>query len=401
MKKQICLISPKFSNHIGGMETHSYEFARAFSVDLEYPIVSILIKESVNDGIPAPSIEEQDSINGKNSIKKNLDALVNQSLTGNFEKDAHTILNGYDVENTIFYLNSPTWLPSLKLIKKANPDTRVIVRSGGNDIMAGWIGDETDTSRKLEESRELIVEMINTYVDILITNSNYSYNRSLSAGVNPERLVKVIGGVDCNSFYPNRNNNMKTTIDIITSARLVEFKGFEYSISAVKELVDNGINNIHYTLIGDGPEKNRIEKIVSNGLSEYVTMLGARRIEDMPYYFRQADIFLHMPVYLEKHERDSSYIHTETMGRCLCEASASGLPIVAAKVGGVPEIVQDANTGFLVVEKDYKDAAKRLTQLVVNHGLRKSIGLNGRKRAEMMYSWQLVFDKYKQIFRSC
>jgi len=100
----------------------------------------------------------------------------------------------------------------------------------------------------------------------------------------------------------------------------------------------------------------------------------------MPAHFRTADIFLHMPIHLEKHERGSSYIHTETMGRCLCEASASGLPIVASRVGGVPEIVQDAETGFLVPERDYITAANRLVELIHNSTTRLAMGAKGRTR---------------------
>ncbi|MFA4887114.1 MAG: glycosyltransferase family 4 protein [Candidatus Nanoarchaeia archaeon] len=395
MVKQICFISPKFSSHIGGMETHAYEFARAFAGHQEFPISKIFVKDLVTDGVPAPC----DSLLGPEQAPTNndLEVLVNRSLSGNFEKDAEIILTDQDPNNTIFYLNSPTWLPSLALIKQIYPQTRVIVRSGGNDIMAGWIGDETDTTRSLEASRARVVDLVNKYVDYFIVNSQYSYHRTISVGVNSDKLVKVIGGVDCNTFHP-ATTSLKETVSILTAARLVAFKGWEYSLQAVEQATRQGAH-FQYYILGDGPERGTIERIVAERRLNNVHLLGARRIEDMPTHFRTADIFLHMPIHLEKHERGSSYIHTETMGRCLCEASASGLPIVASRVGGVPEILQDGETGFLVPERDYVTAANRLVELIHNPATRLAMGTKGRTRAETFFDWKIIFQIYQGLFK--
>lgn len=395
MIKQICFISPKFSSHIGGMETHAYEFARAFARHQEFPISKILVKGLITDGVPV----SDDSSPGpwQTPQNKDLEGLVSRSLTGDFNRDATIILADHDPNNTIFYLNSPTWLPSLALIKQVYPQTRIIVRSGGNDLMAGWIGNETDTTRNLEDSRARIVNLVNTYVDRFIVNSKYSYDRTVSVGVKTEKLIKVIGGVDCNAFHPAVTSS-RETIRVLTAARFVAFKGWKYSLHAVERATRQGAN-FQYDILGDGPERGTIERIVAERRLNNVRLLGAQRIEDMPIYFRSADIFLHMPIYLEKHERGSSYIHTETMGRCLCEASASGLPIIASRVGGIPEIVQDDETGFLVSEKDYVTAANRLVNLIHNPTTRRTMGTKGRTRAETLFDWNIVFKIYQELFK--
>ena len=240
--------------------------------------------------------------------------------------------------------------------------------------------------------------MINRYASYLIVNSDYSHQRSLAVGVDPQKIVKVMGGVDCETFRPNPDMRSAGKVNILTAARLVKFKGFEYSIQAVKELLKAGIKEVHYTIVGDGPERANIEELAKDLLGDYVTITGSRRIEDMPTIFQSADIFLHLPVYLTRQERGSSYVHTETMGRCLCEASASGLPIVATEVGGIPEVVEDGKTGFLVLEKDYSGASAALFNLIDNPELRDDIGTKGRLRAETIFSWKVVFERYKQIF---
>ena len=115
MSKQIVFVSPKFSNHIGGMETHGYEFARGFIFDSDFPLVSILVKNNITDGVQAPSLEDQDGVNGRSSSSKKLDSLVDQCLSGDFERDARTILDSYDLSRTIFFLNSPTFLVFVKI----------------------------------------------------------------------------------------------------------------------------------------------------------------------------------------------------------------------------------------------------------------------------------------------
>ena len=396
-KKEICFISPMFFNCIGGMETHAYEFIKVFAGDKEFPIKSILVKKFDRDGIPVPNYEDRDDPGEANSVSKKIKKLTQRALTGDFKEDAKKIMDTRDIENTVFFLNSPTWLPSFEIIKKKYPETKLILRSGGNDIVAGWIANETNDRKSLEESRSRVVEIINQYVDYCIVNSEYSAGRTKSAGVNENKIVKVIGGVDCSAFQPSKSA-ARLRITILTTARLVKFKGFEYSIKAVKEVIKKRDLDVHYMIVGDGPERSTIERLSGGGLENRLSILGAQRIEDMPEYYSKADIFLHLPIYLERHERGSSYIHTETMGRCLCEASSSGLPIVSARVGGVPEIVDDNDTGYLVPEKDYISASKKLLELILNFDKRIEMGNKGRKKAGRYFDWKVVFEQYRKMF---
>ncbi len=404
VKKEICFISPKFSNYIGGMETHAYEFSRAFLSDREYPLSHIFVKKIVTDGIPAPSkIEVQDSTEVPECNQGDFSATpyLRPVLTENFEEDAKILVENCDPEKTIYFFNSPTWLPCVEYIKQMYPQARVIIRSGGNDIVAGWIGDEKRQEQRLNDTRKRLVDLVNTYVDSFIVNSAYSRNRTLEVGVDEKRIVTAIGGVDCNLFYPElKTNEPETPLNILTAARLVKFKGFEYALQAIRLLTEKGNKQrIKYHIVGEGPERVNIEDYCREyKLEDVVSLEGARSIEDMPAIFRKADLFLHMPIHLEKRERGSSYIHTETMGRCLCEAQASGLPVVATRVGGVPEIVEDGVTGFLVPEMDYISAAENLSRLVTDYELKQKMARNARVRVEELFDWSIVFKQYKELF---
>ncbi|MEK6858266.1 MAG: glycosyltransferase family 4 protein, partial [Nanoarchaeota archaeon] len=109
-------------------------------------------------------------------------------------------------------------------------------------------------------------------------------------------------------------------------------------------------------------------------------------------------IFLHLPVLLRKYERGSSYIHTETMGRSYCEASASGLPAIGTSVGGVAEIIKAGHSGFLVEESDFVSAAQYLVRLIDNAELRLKMGQNARRLACQKFDWKIIFDQYIALF---
>ncbi|HLC72977.1 MAG TPA: hypothetical protein VJH37_05340, partial [Candidatus Nanoarchaeia archaeon] len=96
-------------------------------------------------------------------------------------------------------------------------------------------------------------------------------------------IVKVVGGVDCNTFYPATTSS-RETVNILTAARLVAFKGWEYSLQAVEQATRQG-EHFQYHILGDGPERGNIERIVADRRLNNVYLLGAQKIEDMPVHF--------------------------------------------------------------------------------------------------------------------
>ncbi len=391
--KTICFISPKFSDFIGGMETHAVEFVNFFSKKKGYKIKAIITKKIVDDGIPVPN----------KKIDSKLNKLIKPILDGNFKEDAKKILEQSNPLEDIYYLNSPTWLPALVLLKREYPTLRIFVRSGGNDIVAGWMGSEVNLKNNLEDQRTYMVSLINDYIEKFIVNSEYSYKRTISVGVKPEKLIKIIGGVDCDKFKPLikkiNSKKRKEIIELVTSARLVKFKGFEYNLMAIQEVISKSKVEIRYTILGEGPERINIEHLINQlKISDNVRLIGGVSLEDVPVNLNNKNIFIHLPIYLEKIERGSKYIHTETMGRCLCEASACGLPVIASNVGGVPEIIRNNITGFIVNEKDYHAAAEKIMLLINNPLLIKKMSKNARKTAKELFDFKKIFKIYEKLF---
>jgi glycosyltransferase involved in cell wall biosynthesis len=124
-------------------------------------------------------------------------------------------------------------------------------------------------------------------------------------------------------------------------------------------------------IVGDGPDRARLEdEIESLGLAGHVRLAGERR--DVPELLAGADVFA-LPS------------ASEGMPVSVLEAMAAGLPVVASRVGGVPEQVADGETGLLVRPGDPHELAAALERLIGDRDLRRRLGAAGRARAEQAF----------------
>jgi glycosyltransferase involved in cell wall biosynthesis len=80
----------------------------------------------------------------------------------------------------------------------------------------------------------------------------------------------------------------------------------------------------------------------------------------------------------------------ETFGMPVAEAMASAVPVVASRVGGLPELVVDGSTGLLVAPDSAQDLAAAIVRLVTDRDVARAMGLAGRQRAEKMFSWEAI-----------
>ena len=371
---------------IGGMEMHALAFARHFA-------------HCSNPGLKSLSISsKQDTFEEVlNCDKQRGGQLVVETLSNDPEIDAAALLRNVGSKNAIIFANTPIWLPMVYLAKVQMPGLRVIVRSGGNDLLAGW--GVRSRWPYLGTASNRLVKMVNTCVDRLIVNSDYSRGRLEERGVEAHRMVKVIGGVDCQEFQPVRRAR-KRVFRIANVCRFVEMKGIDVAIRTISELVKRGRCDVHYTLTGEGNTKSRLIKLVRTlGISDNVTFASALPMTEIASAYQAADLFLHTPIYAKPpNKSDSFFRHTETMGRSLCEASAVGLAIVTSRVGGVPEIVRDGTSGFIVEEGDYAAAADCVERLMDDPSLSQAMGQAGRKSALELWNWPIVFTKYRKMF---
>ncbi len=174
--------------------------------------------------------------------------------------------------------------------------------------------------------------------------------------IDEEKFVTIYNGIDLADFNINEKGNFKEELKIPRDAvlvgsigRLVSQKGFEYFLVAAKGVLKI-IPYAYFIIIGDGPLRYRLKKVVESlGISSKVILTGYRR--DIPRILRSLDIFVL-----------SSLI--EGLPNALMEAMACERPVIATKVGGVPELISQDENGLLVYPRDSQALCGAIVSLI-------------------------------------
>jgi glycosyltransferase involved in cell wall biosynthesis len=179
------------------------------------------------------------------------------------------------------------------------------------------------------------------------------------------------------------NSATNDVVTIGTAGRLAPSKDISTLLLAAALLVKN-IGNIHFTIIGDGPEKSELIQLTCRyNLIQSVNFAGWQ--EPLLPALQGLDIFV-----------SSSII--EGCPMAVLEAMACGLPVVATRVGGVPEVVVDGQTGILVPPKDPQSLADAISTLLADPGKRKAMGYAGRQRAQMFFSVERMIEETRAYY---
>ncbi len=172
---------------------------------------------------------------------------------------------------------------------------------------------------------------------------------------------------------------------LLAIGRHVRNKGFDVLLRAFAESGLSGTWEL--VLAGDGPERSSLTSLAAElGIADAVAVVGRTDRRRTAELFRGCDIFV-LP---SRHE---------PMGIVNLEAMASGRPVIASRVGGVPEIVLHGVTGMLVAADDVDALAGALRHLANDPALRVALGAAGRTRAEA-FEWSAIADVYVEQYRS-
>lgn len=215
-----------------------------------------------------------------------------------------------------------------------------------------------------------------------------------SLGIPEQCLVKLYPGVREEYFSApsgldafRTRHHLEGKRVITTVARLVPRKGVRIVLDALAG-IRREIPNVHLLLVGDGPERDALQRRVrEQKLEDAVTFLGDASNDDTRRALAVADIFALTPIELQGDR--------EGFGIVYLEAAALGKPAVASRTGGVPEAVRDGETGVLVSPNDVRATAKAMKDLLTDDVKRARLGAAARARAEKEFHWKgraLVFQ---------
>jgi len=220
--------------------------------------------------------------------------------------------------------------------------------------------------------------------DIIIVNNKHDFDQAIKFKIKPrEKIVLVYNGLDVykTNLLSREEAQLKLqdaapSMDrpypyiVGTIANFYPSKGLEYLVETAEHFKNN--DNIVFVIIGDGPERFKIENLIEQrGLHKKVFLLG--QIPDAYKLLGAFDIFVLPSV-------------KEGFPWTVIEAMAAKLPVVATKVGAIPEIIEDGKNGFVVGPGHPEQIAAKIQDLLTNKHLRQELGIQAHQTVLFKFS---------------
>jgi colanic acid/amylovoran biosynthesis glycosyltransferase len=250
-----------------------------------------------------------------------------------------------------------------------------------------------DLSRYLQTYGKQIYNKLFTEGDLLQPISQHWQRQLIDLGCPEDKIVVHRMGIDATKFsFTPRHLSQDNQIRLITIARLVEKKGIEYGIQAVAQLAKIH-QNIEYQIIGDGPLREDFQQLIDKlDASNKIKLLGWRQQQEILQILQEAHIFLLPSVVSKDGDREGIPVS-------LMEAMAMGLPVVSTYHSGIPELVTDGVSGFLVPERDVAALVAKLDYLIKHRECLSNLGYAGRQQIEENYEINQLNERLVEIYQ--
>ncbi|MEC7257751.1 MAG: glycosyltransferase [Pseudomonadota bacterium] len=259
------------------------------------------------------------------------------------------------------------------------------IHSGGTVAMYGaWLLDVpfsfTGHAADLFRNRAALEDKIRR-AQFIVCISEFHRQFFLDNGARPEQLQIGYCGIDVAHFTPRRRTRAPgDPLHILSSGRLVEKKGFHVLIEACALLAERGFA-FHCTIGGSGPEAEPLRALIAEkGLGDHVTLEGtAITQEDLPGFMYSGDVYCLPCVWAKDNDVDGLPV-------MLMEAMACGLPAVSTELVGIPDLIEDGETGLLVPTEDAAALADALVRLGGDEALAERLARAGRERVMAQFN---------------
>jgi phosphatidylinositol alpha-1,6-mannosyltransferase len=215
--------------------------------------------------------------------------------------------------------------------------------------------------------------------------------RRIAAALSPQarqRMVRLTPGVDDEMFQPGagraeirRRYGLGDRPVVVCVSRMVARKGQDVLVRALP-LVRRRVPDAALLLVGDGPHRSQIERLVHRlGLHGDVVITGRIPWDSTPAFYAAGDVFC-MPTRTRR-----GGLEPEALGICYLEAAAAGLPVVAGDSGGAPDAVRHGENGYVVDGRDVEAVADRCVALLSDRDRAQSFGDRGREWVGLDWRW--------------
>lgn len=246
-------------------------------------------------------------------------------------------------------------------------------------------------------SQKRILNLFHSDYEQLFNDANYIFPVSelwaskiaLTPAIkNKTHVIRM--GVNVSKFIYKERITISHPIKILSIARLTEKKGISVAINACLLLKQQNVD-FDYTIIGDGPLRKELESQVANlGLGEKIAFLGAQTQETVSEYLNNSDVFLLPSVTALDGDMEGIPV-------ALMEAMAIGIPVISTFHSGIPELIEDRVSGFLVNENDAASIAGVISEIIDNPGVLPDICRNAKHKIDNEFDQDKSYSRMLNI----
>lgn len=331
------------------------------------------------------------------------ESFTNNKYSFNDTVDERFIVHQLPIKGKIgFFLNGPF---VKKLYKSINPDIVHVHQAAGYGLLG------TFTSKKnalVSVYGWEIYDRANNFLWKPIIRYIFTWYRYIGSTSKcmKEQIYKVFPDLNKNVVVTPFGVNMQkfyySEVDkdelIIGTVKKMDVKyGIDYLIKAFsKTYNDLNISNpeiaskLYLELVGPGNQIDELKSISKQlGIDSRVRFIGRVPHTEVVNWLNRFDIY-----------SAPSILDSESFGVAVIEASACRVPVVVSDVGGLPEVVEDGVTGYVVRAKNEDELSLRLTELAVNKEKRLEMGLNGEKSVKTKYEWSECVSLMERVYQS-
>jgi glycosyltransferase involved in cell wall biosynthesis len=247
-------------------------------------------------------------------------------------------------------------------------------------------------SSKKRKSKEELFRKSFAISSRLIAVSDFVREQAIELGAEPEDVVVIPNGIDIDRFYPDQIDRAREKLGLNKKLKYILFvgslsgrKSVDMLIRAFAQVCHAGMK-ARLLIVGDGDEKRRLQDLITSlGLSSSVIFLGTKNQDELPALYNASNLFVSVP-------------SSEAQGIVFLEAMSCAKPCIGSRVGGIPVMVKDGETGFLVDYGDIEALADRIERLLQSQDLADRMGHMARNSVVQSFSWKSLTKRTYKLY---
>jgi glycosyltransferase involved in cell wall biosynthesis len=208
------------------------------------------------------------------------------------------------------------------------------------------------------------------------------------------KLYMIHNGIPFDEFTTQNENIKKQLIEkyklegkivIGTIARMIEWKGYQYIVEAIK-ILEKSNKNLKFLFVGEGEQRKDLEELVEKyGLGEYIVFTGWIDRQDIASLYGILNIYVHAAI-------------MEPFGFVISEAMANKVPIVATKTGAAADVLEHMKTCYFCENKDPRSIADGISWMLAHSELLKDMGIREEELAREFFGIDQMVDKHMNLY---